>query len=47
MFEINEEVHPKKEIRDKKSLSAGNGIFNNIETLLELLFGCVIKSGIF
>ena len=47
MFEINEEVQPKKEIRDKKSLSAGNGIFNNIETLLELLFGCVIKNGFF
>ena len=28
MFEINEEVHPKKEIREKKSLSAGNGISN-------------------
>ena len=28
MFEINEEVHPKKQIRDKKSLSAGNGISN-------------------
>ena len=29
-------MQPKKEMRDKKSLSAGNGIFNNIETLLEL-----------
>ena len=50
MFEINEEVHPKKEIRDKKSLSARNGISNiyrERETLLELLFGCVIKNGIF
>ena len=49
MFEINEEVQPKKEIRDKKSLSAGNGISNiyYVETLLELLFGCVIKNGIF
>ena len=28
MFEIKEEVKPKKEIRDKKSLSAGNGISN-------------------
>ena len=44
MFEINEEVQPKKEISDKKSLSAGNGIY---ETLLELLFGRVINNGIF
>ena len=28
MFEINEEVKPKKEISNKKSLSAGNGISN-------------------
>ena len=28
MFEIKEAVQPKKEIRDKKSLSAGNGISN-------------------
>ena len=48
MFEIKEEVQPKKEIRAKKSLSAGNGISNiYIETLLELLFGCVIRNGIF
>ena len=54
MFEINEEVQPKKEIRDKKSLSAGKGISNiyiyrerERETLLELLFGSVIKNGIF
>ena len=44
MFEINEEVQPKKEISDKKSLSAGNEIY---EILLELLFGSVIKNGIF
>ena len=48
MFEIEEAVQPKKEISDKKSLSAGNEISNiYIETLLELLFGCVIKNGIF
>ena len=50
MFEIKEAVQPKKEIRDKKSLSARNGISNiyiERETLLELLFGCVIKNGIF
>ena len=28
MFEIKEAVQPKKEIRDKKSLSTGNGISN-------------------
>ena len=48
MFEIKEAVQPTKEIRKKKPLSAGNGISNiYIETLLELLFGCVTKNGIF
>ena len=38
MFEIKEAVQPKKEIRDKKSLSAETGslIYIYRETLLEL-----------
>ena len=48
MFEMKEVVQPMKEIRKKKSLPAGNGISNiYIETLLELLSGCVLKNGIF
>ena len=48
MFEIKEAVQPTKEIRKNKPLPAGNGISNiYIETLLELLFGCVTKNGIF
>ena len=48
MFEIKEAVQPMKEIRKKNSLPAGSGISHiYIETLLELLFGCVIKNGIF
>ena len=48
MFEMKEVVQPMKEIRKKKSLPAGNGISNiYIETLLELLFGCELKNGIF
>ena len=35
-------------MRAKKSLSGGNGISNIYrERLLELLFGCVIKNGMF
>ena len=48
MFEIKEAVQPMKEIRKKNSLPAGSGISHiYIETLLELLFGCVTKNGIF